>query len=179
MTFDVAADDYGRFMGRFSEPLAMAFADRVEVRPGQRALDVGCGPGALTAELVRRIGAAQVTAVDPSAPFVTAVRARLPGVEVRSGVAEHLPFPDDSFDVALAQLVVHFMTDPIAGLAEMGRVTRPGGTVAACVWDQAAEPARCRPSGRLFTISTRQCQGRLYCRGFGAVTWTICVERPV
>jgi SAM-dependent methyltransferase len=135
--FDVPAESYDRFMGRFSEPLAIQFADVAAVRKGQRALDVGCGPGALTAELVRRLGAGAVGAIDPSGSFVAAVRARLPGVEVRSGAADRLPFPDDAFDVTLAQLVVHFMADPVAGLAEMARVTRPGGVVAACVWDHA------------------------------------------
>jgi len=137
MSFDVSAEAYGRFMGRFSAPLAMVFADRAGLRAGQRALDVGCGPGALTAELVDRLGPTGVTAIDPSASFVTAAQARFPGVTVMSGVAEQLPFPDDSFDVALAQLVVHFMGDPVAGLTEMRRVTRAGGRLGACVWDHA------------------------------------------
>ena len=137
MSFDVSADAYLRFMGRYSEPLAVQFGDLAGVQPGQRVLDVGCGPGALTAELVRRTGAETVSAVEPSASFAAAVRERLPGVDVRQSVAEQLPFPDDSFDAALAQLVVHFMTDPVQGLREMSRVTRPGGMVAACVWDHA------------------------------------------
>jgi SAM-dependent methyltransferase len=135
--FDVPADAYARFMGRFSEPLAVRFAALAQVRAGQQALDVGCGPGALTAELVQRLGADAVSAIDPSDPFVAAIRSRFPEVDVRSGSAEHLPFPGDSFDVSLAQLVVHFMTDPVSGLSEMARVTRPGGLVAACVWDTA------------------------------------------
>jgi len=137
MSFDVSADAYLRFMGQYSEPLAPRFADLAEVRPGQRLLDVGCGPGALTAELARRVGQGAVSAVEPSASFAAAVSARLPGVDVRPSTAEQLPFGDDSFDGALAQLVIHFMTDPVAGLREMGRVTRPGGIVAACVWDHA------------------------------------------
>ncbi|WP_093621911.1 class I SAM-dependent methyltransferase [Actinoplanes philippinensis] len=137
MGFEVAAEAYGRFMGRFSEPLAGAFADFAGVGPGRRALDVGCGPGALTAELVRRLGDGHVTGIDPSEAFVAASRARFPGVDVRLGSAEDLPFGDDVFDCALAQLVVHFMADPVAGLREMARVTGPGGTVAACVWDHA------------------------------------------
>jgi SAM-dependent methyltransferase len=137
--FDVAGEAYGRFMGRFAEPLAGPFADRAGVVAGMRALDVGCGPGALTAELVLRLGHAAVTAIDPSPPFVAAVRARFDEVDVRQGVAEELPFPDGSFDIALAQLVVHFMNDPVAGLAEMRRVTRPGGRVAACVWDHGGD----------------------------------------
>ncbi len=135
MTFLVPAESYGRFMGRFSEPLAVPFADACRVRAGQRALDVGCGPGALTAELVRRLGAPAVTAVDPSPPFVAATAERFPAVAVRAASAEDLPFADHTFDITLAQLVVHFMADPVRGLAEMGRVTRPGGTVGACVWD--------------------------------------------
>jgi SAM-dependent methyltransferase len=139
VSFDVAAEAYGRFMGRFAEPLAGLFADRAGVVAGMRALDVGCGPGALTAELARRLGPGAVTAIDPSASFVAAVRERLPQVEVSSGAAEQLPFPDGSFDAALAQLVVHFMADPVAGLAEMRRVAKPGGRVAACVWDHGGD----------------------------------------
>jgi SAM-dependent methyltransferase len=128
---------YGLFTGRFSEGLAQAFADFVAPTPGQRVLDVGCGPGALTTILVRVLGAAAVSAVDPSEPFVAAARARLPGVDVRRASAESLPYDDDTFDASLAQLVVHFMPDPVAGLREMARVTKPGGVVAACVWDNA------------------------------------------
>jgi SAM-dependent methyltransferase len=135
VTFLVPAEAYGRFMGRFSEPLAAEFAEACGVHEGQRVLDVGCGPGALTAELVRRLGPDAVTAIDPSPPFVEATAARFPRVDVRNGAAEDLPFADDTFDAALAQLVVHFMADPVAGLREMGRVTLPGGTVGACVWD--------------------------------------------
>jgi SAM-dependent methyltransferase len=137
VTFEVAADSYARFMGRFSEPLAVQFLRAADVQPGQRALDVGCGPGALTAKLVERLGADAVTAIDPSPPFVAAIKERLPGVDVHLGTAEHLPYSDGQFDCALAQLVVHFMADPVVGLREMGRVTRSGGVVAACVWDHA------------------------------------------
>ena len=137
MSFDVAAELYDRYMGRYSVLLAPQLADLAGIHSGQRVLDVGCGPGALTAELVTRLGPAAVTAVDPSEPFVAAARARHPGVDVRQALAERLPFPDRSFDSALAQLVVHFMSDPIRGLAEMARVTKHGGVVAACVWDHA------------------------------------------
>jgi SAM-dependent methyltransferase len=139
VSFDVSADAYLQFMGRYSEPLAVQFADLAGIGRGQRVLDVGCGPGALTAELVSRAGLDAVSAVDPSASFAAAVRERLPGVDVRRSAAERLPFPDGTFDAALAQLVVHFMTDPVAGLREMGRVTRPGGIIAACVWDHAGD----------------------------------------
>jgi SAM-dependent methyltransferase len=137
VSFAVAADAYDRFMGRYSVPLAPLFADFAGVEAGQRVLDVGCGPGALVAELVERVGAQSIAAVDPSEPFVAAVRERHPEVEVQQAAAEHLPFPDDSFDASLAQLVVHFMTDPVAGLAEMARVTEDDCVVAASVWDHA------------------------------------------
>jgi SAM-dependent methyltransferase len=137
MSFDVAAEVYDRYMGRYSVQLSPQMADLAKIEPRQRALDVGCGPGALTAELVRRLGSAGVAAVDPSESFVEAARERHPGVDVHRASAERLPFGDGSFDAALAQLVVHFMTDPVAGLTEMGRVTRRGGVVVACVWDHA------------------------------------------
>src|SRR3954465_12565529 len=106
MSFDVSADAYGRFVGRFSEPLATEFVALLNVAPGQRAVDVGCGPGALTAALVARLGAVWVASCDPAAPFVSAPRARLPDVDVSRAAADQLPFPDESFDLALAQLVV-------------------------------------------------------------------------
>ncbi|HET7738736.1 MAG TPA: class I SAM-dependent methyltransferase [Tepidiformaceae bacterium] len=135
MSFAVGADAYDRFMGRFSVPLAPLFADFAGIGPGLRALDVGCGPGALTAELVARLSTASVAAVDPSTSFAAAARARFPGADIRLAHAEDIPFESDTFDACLAQLVVHFLADPVAGIREMGRVTRPGGVVAACVWD--------------------------------------------
>ena len=139
MSFDVPAQAYGRFMGRFSEPLAPRFADFADLDAGQTALDVGCGPGALTSVLVERLGAGAVTGIDPSAPFVAAARDRFPSTTVEQGSAEALPFASGTFDRTLAQLVVHFMADPVAGLREMARVTRPGGAVVASVWDHAGE----------------------------------------
>jgi SAM-dependent methyltransferase len=139
VSFAVAADAYDRFMGRYSVPLAPRLADFAAVGVGQRVLDVGCGPGALVAELVRRVGADAVSAVDPSEPFVETARERHPDVSVQRSAAEELPFEDGAFDAALAQLVVHFMADPLRGLREMARVTRREGVVAACVWDLAGE----------------------------------------
>ena len=148
MTFNVAADAYDRFMGRYSVQLSPQLADFAGVESGQRVIDVGCGPGALTADLVERLGADAVAAADPSESFVEAARARHPGVDVRLAPAENLPFEDDAFDAALTQLVVHFMADPVAGLSEMARVTRAGGAVAASVWDLAGGRAPISPFWR-------------------------------
>jgi SAM-dependent methyltransferase len=134
-TFLTSGEAYDRFMGRYSLVLAPAFADHAGVVPGQSVLDVGCGPGALTGLLVERLGANAVAAFDPSPPFVAECAARHPGVEVREGRAEAIPFADDRFDAALSQLVLHFVSEPEPAAAEMRRVVRPGGVVAACVWD--------------------------------------------
>jgi SAM-dependent methyltransferase len=122
---------YDRFMGRFSHRLAPLFADFVGVQPGQRVLDIGAGTGALLGELVRRSAAA--AAIEPSQAFVDALHARFPGVDIRAAKAESLPWPDETFDAALAQLVVSFMSDASAGVREMRRVA---GTVAVCTWDR-------------------------------------------
>ena len=135
MSFDVAGSAYGRFMGRYSEPLAVPFAAFAGVAAGDRVLDVGSGPGALTSHLATITAPSLICAVDPSPPFVAAVSQRCPGVDVRQSAAEALPFPAGTFDATVAELVVHFMGDPVAGLREMARVTREGGVVAACVWD--------------------------------------------
>jgi SAM-dependent methyltransferase len=138
-TFRTPAEAYDKLVGRYSRELGRALVAAAGVRPGGRALDVGCGPGALTTELVALLGADRVAAVDPSVPFADACRRRMPGVQVEVSPAEALPFADAAFDHTLAQLVVNFMTDPPAGVREMRRVTRPGGTVAAAVWDYAGE----------------------------------------
>lgn len=135
MSFDVAPKAYDSFMGRYSAPLAVEFVRAAGLPAAGRALDVGCGTGSLTAVLVERYGQDEVAAVDPSASFVASTAARFPWADIRHGVAEDLPFADGVFDAALAQLVVHFMTDASAGAREMVRVTRPGGVVAVCVWD--------------------------------------------
>jgi SAM-dependent methyltransferase len=132
--FNVSDAAYDNFMGRFSVPLAPVFADFAGVAAGQRVLDVGAGTGALTSELARR--GAEPAAADPSPPFVAALRNRFPGVDVQESPAESMPWPDESFDAALAQLVITFMRDAPAGVAEMHRVVRPGGVVAVCMWDR-------------------------------------------
>jgi SAM-dependent methyltransferase len=137
MTFEVGADAYQRFMGRYADELARELLDELRPHPPERALDVGAGTGALTAQLVDLLGPDAVAAIDPSTAFIAALRERLPGVDAREGSAEALPYPDATFDLVLAQLVVHFMSDPVRGVAEMARVATPGGTVAASTWDFA------------------------------------------
>ena len=133
--FAEGAGAYARHVGRYGAALSAAHAGAAGLRPGDRALDVGCGPGALLGELARRLGAEQVTGVEPWEPFRALARAAVPGADVRSGGAERLPFPDGAFDVAMSQLVVNFMADPEAGVTEMARVARR--TVTSCTWDYA------------------------------------------
>jgi ubiquinone/menaquinone biosynthesis C-methylase UbiE len=135
MHFAVPAEHYDRFMGRYAPTLAAALADVADLSPGTRVLDVGCGPGGLARELAARVGAENVAAIDPAPRFVRACRERNPGADVREGVAEALPWADGEFDAALSSLVIAFMSDADAGVGEMARVTRGGGTVAACMWD--------------------------------------------
>jgi SAM-dependent methyltransferase len=133
--FEGPAAVYDRFVGRYSPGLARAMRDAAGVEPGQRALDVGCGSGALVAALAEVLGPEQVAGVDPSESFVEAAQARVPGARVLVASAESLPFSDGEFDATLSQLVVNFLADPEQGLREMSRVTSEGGVVAGCVWD--------------------------------------------
>jgi SAM-dependent methyltransferase len=137
MTFAMSRDSYDRYMGRYSDELASGLISFAGVRPGMRALDVGCGPGALTEALADRLGAASVAAADPSEPLLAACAHRVPGADVRQAAAEGLPWPDATFDVVASQLVINFLPDADAGLAQMCRVTRPGGAVTGCTWDYA------------------------------------------
>jgi SAM-dependent methyltransferase len=139
MTFAVEAEIYDRFVGRYGDELGRELADRADVRPGMRALDVGAGTGKLTRVLACIVGEENVAAVDPSEPFVAALAERFPAADVRIGAAEELPFADDSFDTVLAQLVINFLRDPERGVDEMLRVARDGGVVAAAVWDYGQE----------------------------------------
>jgi ubiquinone/menaquinone biosynthesis C-methylase UbiE len=165
--FQGTAEVYDRFVGRYSPALARAMCEAARVRPGQRALDVGCGSGALVAALSEVLGAANVSGIDPSEPFAEATRSRVPEARVLVGSAESLPFEDGEFDATLSQLVVNFLTDPEQGLREMSRVTRAGGVVAGCVWDYgggmtmlrvfweaaaALDPERAEPLMESFTM---------------------------
>src|SRR5262245_20301883 len=127
--FRVGGDEYDNFMGRYSTVLAPLFADFAGIAAGVRVLDVGAGTGALTAELLAR--GASVAAADPSPEFIAVLRERFPDIEVQEAPAEALPFETGAFDVALAQLVVGFMSDAPAGVAEMARVARQ---VSVCMW---------------------------------------------
>jgi SAM-dependent methyltransferase len=133
VSFSGPPEAYDDFMGRYSALLSPQLADLAGVRPGLAVLDVGCGPGALTGLLVER--GADVAAAEPEPRYAAACAARHPSADVRNASAEALPWPDDRFDAAIAQLVVHFLADPVAGVREMARVVRPGGVVAACTWD--------------------------------------------
>jgi SAM-dependent methyltransferase len=131
------AEAYDRLVGRYSPQLATGLLAFAGVRAPARALDVGCGPGALTSALAAALGAGAVAAIDPSEPFAAACAARNPGVDVRVASAGALPFADGAFDAVASQLVVNFLPDAPAAVREMARVTRPGGVIAACVWDYA------------------------------------------
>jgi SAM-dependent methyltransferase len=135
VSFSGSGEAYDRFMGRYSRRLAPGLADFAGIEAGMRVLDVGCGPGALTAELVSRVGADRVAAADPSESFAAATGESFPDADVRRAPAERLPWPDGAFDAVLAQLVVNFLADPVVGVREMARVARKGGVVAACTWD--------------------------------------------
>jgi ubiquinone/menaquinone biosynthesis C-methylase UbiE len=170
--FQHGAEIYDRYVGRYSPGLALAMREAAAVRPGQRALDVGCGPGALTAALADVLGAENVAAVDPSETFVEAARARVPGARVEVGSAEAMPFKDGEFDATLSQLVVNFLTDPEQGLREMSRVTRPGGVVAGCVWDYGGEMTMVRTFWDAATALDPEGAGPL------AETYTMRFSRP-
>ena len=128
---------YERVMGTWSRLAGDIFLDWVDPPTGLRWIDVGCGNGAFTQLIVDRCAPAQVQGIDPSEAQLAFARARSAGrmAEFRQGDAMRLPFSDDSFDAAVMALVIFFMPDPIKGVAEMVRVTCPGGTVASYAWD--------------------------------------------
>lgn len=132
--FFSAPDAYDDFMGRYSRQLAKQFVKTVPLKRGDEVLDLGCGPGALTTELVAIVGATNVSVVDPSPPFLEACVARHHGVTGKVGRAEELPFDQGAFDAVLSQLVIHFVEDMEKAGQEIMRVTRPGGYVAMCTW---------------------------------------------
>lgn len=128
---------YERYMGKWSQLVADVFLDWIAVPPRQRWLDVGCGSGAFTGILIGREQPASVHGIDPSEEQLAFARARpgLQAADFRIGDAMALPFADDAFDAAVMPLVIFFVPDPVLGVAEMVRVVRPGGLVAAYAWD--------------------------------------------
>ncbi len=137
MRLVAGVEAYDRSVGRYSREIAPRFAAFAGVNALARGpvLDVGCGPGALTAWLAARVGAAAVSAVDPTEHFADACRERVPGADVRVASAEALPFRDATFEAALAQLVFPFASDAPRAAAEMARVVRTDGLVATCSFE--------------------------------------------
>lgn len=130
---------YERMMGRWSKLAGVIFLDWLAPAKNLRWIEVGCGNGAFTEELIGRCAPAAVTAIDPSEGQLKFARTR-PGVKLaqfKSGAAEALPVPDGSFDAAAMALVITFVSDPKKAVAEMARVVRPGGSVATYMWDTA------------------------------------------
>lgn len=126
---------YERFMGRWSACLTPSFLRFADVRDGHHILDVGCGTGILSRALVSR--GVRVTGIDPVPAYVAFAREVTPNgrTQFEVGSAEALPFPDNTFDDALALLVLQDFTDPIRAVSEMRRVARRSGVVSACLWD--------------------------------------------
>ena len=134
-----AGDRYEPYVGRWSRRAAPEFLAWLALPAGKRWLDVGCGTGALSQTILANAQPAGVAGVDPSEGFLAFARARVPQAEFHVGDAQALTFEDDSFDVAVSGLVLNFVPDAAKAVGEMRRVVRPGGTVAAYVWDYAGE----------------------------------------
>ena len=132
-----SAGGYERLMGRWSRKLAIPFLDFAGVKDGERVLDVGCGTGSLTFAIPDAANVAAITAIDFSPVFVAeAIRRNSdPRITISQGDAAALTFPNGAFDRALSLLVLHFVPEAGKAIAEMKRVVRPGGVVAATVWD--------------------------------------------
>ena len=131
-------DAYDRFMGRWSRIAAREFVAWLAMRPASDWLDVGCGTGNLLAAAAQTASPRSLSGVDPSAGFLATAADHLPsGTDLRVGGADRLEFADASFDATVSGLVLNFVPHPGAAIAEMRRVTRPGGTVGGYVWDYA------------------------------------------
>jgi SAM-dependent methyltransferase len=128
---------YERLMGRWSKVVGDRFLDWLSPPRDRRWIDIGCGTGAFTSELIRRCSPSEVVGIDPAADQLSFARGRpeLTGVDFQVGDAQSLPYADDSFDVAVMALVIHFVPDPAKAVSEMARVVRPGGWASSYVWD--------------------------------------------
>jgi SAM-dependent methyltransferase len=135
-----SGDGYEGYVGRWSRLVAAAFIDRLAVAPGAAWVDVGCGTGAVTETILERTAPASVLGVDPSEAFIDHARAHVTDERASFAVGDGaaVPMGDDAVDAAVSGLVLNFVPDPVAMLAELRRVTRPGGAVAIYVWDYAA-----------------------------------------
>lgn len=122
-------------MGRYAHPLAKEFVKSVPLAKGDDVLDIGCGPGALTAELVAAVGADHVSVIDPSPPFLAYCANQYPGITAEVAQAESIPYADHSFDAVMSQLVIHFIGDIDQAGREIVRVAKPGSPVAVCTWN--------------------------------------------
>lgn len=134
-----SGDAYDGWIGRWSRPVAAQFIEWLALPTGLRWADVGCGTGALTELIMRSCEPASVVGVDRAAPFVAVARRKIadPRASFEVGDATALPWPDGSVDAAVSALVLNFVPDGATMVREMRRVTRPGGRVAAYVWDYA------------------------------------------
>ncbi len=131
------SDAYEQQMGRWSLRLAEPFLDFVGTADGEQVLDVGCGTGSLTTAILKRSNVKAVSGIDRSPAFIESAQKRSndPRIKCQEGDATALPFPDRFFDRTLSLLMLHFVDKPELAINEMSRVTRPGGTVGAAVWD--------------------------------------------
>ena len=134
---------YERLMGRWSRAVGTQFLAWLDLQKGLQCLDVGCGNGAFTEVLAAQVAPSELTGVDPSNEQIAFAKIREGArrAHFRVGDAQALPFPNGSFDVTIMALVISFVPDPVKAVSEMARVTRPGGWVAAYMWDVAANRA--------------------------------------
>ena len=134
-----SGDAYEPYVGRWSRLIARAFLDWLAISPGAGWSDIGCGTGALSQAILERGAPRQVVGIDPSDDYLQHARARLtdPRTSFRLGDAQNLPAADAEFDAVVSGLVLNFVPDARRAVSEMRRITRPGGTVAAYVWDYA------------------------------------------
>jgi SAM-dependent methyltransferase len=170
------ASAYDKYMGRWSAKLAPLFAKFARVRDGARVLDVGCGTGSLIQAVANLNRRSELVGIDPTPGFITHARQRFtdPRITFDQGSAFELPYPGSSFDQSLSMLVFHLISAPDKAAREMRRVTKPGGTVAACTWDGSgameltsifwSEAIRLDPAAETRAEQARHCnlKGQLY-----------------